>query len=101
MEANGEHFSGQGSTFPCAFLDPPHPEDQMAPFVFKESSYRISTFDIKIYTAYGVASYNGPFIPRLLSVYYLVSHRQKVCQHGQLQPCIATVSVRWPGKAPG
>lgn len=65
----GQHFS------PC-FLDPHHPEDQMAPFVSKESSYRISTFDIKIYTAYGVASYNGPFIPGLLSVYYLVSHRQ-------------------------
>lgn len=50
MEANGEYFSGQGSTFLYAFLDPYNPEDQMAVFVFKENSYRISTFDIKIYT---------------------------------------------------
>lgn len=76
VEADAQHFSGQGSIFLCAFLDPHHPEDQMAPFVFKESSYRISKFDIKIYTVDGVASYNGPFIPGLLSVYYLVSHRQ-------------------------
>lgn len=75
-EADGQHFSGQGSTLLCAFLDPHHPEDQMAPFVSKESSYKISTFDIKMYTVDGVAGYNGPFIPGLLSVYYLVSHRQ-------------------------
>lgn len=39
-----------GSTFLYAFLDPHNSEDQMAPFVFKENSYGISTFDIKIYT---------------------------------------------------
>lgn len=50
VEADEEHFSGQHSTFLYGFLDAHSPGDQMAPFVLKENSYRISTFDIKMYT---------------------------------------------------